>query len=262
MSTSSASAGVAFRIVEIGETASTNDVALRLAASGVTGPLWVSAERQTAGRGRSGRSWVSLSGNLHASLLFTPQCDVATAAELSLVAGVAIHDAVREVAGGDLPGLRVKWPNDILIADAKMGGVLIESSWVQGGSLLAVVVGIGLNLVASPADGGRSLAHLGAHGISADRNTVLAQVAEAMACWLGRWDDGRGFSLIRAAWLDRGGPVGERVSVNTGRERVDGSYLGLDQTGALRVADDGGRERRFTFGDVTLLATRPERSKI
>lgn len=261
MNTTSASAGVAFRIVEIDETSSTNELALRLAAGGETGPLWVSAERQTAGRGRSGRAWVSLPGNLHASLLLTPRCDVATAAQLSLVAGVAIHDAVHAAAGAELPGLRVKWPNDILIADAKMGGVLIESSWVRGGTLLAVVVGIGLDIIASPSDSGRRLTSLAAHGIAADRNTVLGRVAETMSRWLEVWDEGGGFARIRAAWLDRGGPIGERVSVNTGQERVEGRYLGLDDSGALRVADDAGCERRFTFGDVTLLAAGPEHGK-
>lgn len=261
MSNTETPAGAAYCIVEIAEAGSTNEVALRLAASGETGPLWVSAERQTAGRGRSGRTWVSMPGNLHASLLLRPRCDAANAAELSLVAGVAAYDAVRAVAGSSLPGLRVKWPNDILVADAKMGGVLIESSWGQGGAALAVVVGIGLDLAASPSDASRQMTHLAAHGIRVDRNAMLAQVAKAMACWLDRWDDGRGFALIRAAWLDRSGPLGERVSVNTGREVVEGCYMGLDQTGALRMTDDAGCARRFTFGDVTLLATDPERRK-
>lgn len=259
MRTTNAPSGVAFRVVELEEVASTNEAALRLAADGEAGPLWVVAERQTGGRGRSGRRWVSLPGNLHASLLLTPGCTVATAAELSLVAGVAVHDAVRAAAGGTLSGLRVKWPNDFLIADAKLGGVLIESSWVQGGSMLAVVVGIGLDLIASPEVAGRPLTHLGAHGIAVDRKTMLTHVSEAMACWLGVWDEGRGFPLIRSAWIDRGGPTGERISINTGRERVEGCYLGLDPSGALRVGDDAGREQRFTFGDVTLLATAPER---
>ncbi|MEQ1711089.1 MAG: biotin--[acetyl-CoA-carboxylase] ligase [Hyphomicrobium sp.] len=254
MITPNASSGLAFRIIELDEAASTNEVALRLAASGDCGPLWVSAARQTAGRGRSGRVWMSLQGNLQASLLLTPGCDVAHAAELSLVAGIAIVDAVRAAAGAPIAGLRVKWPNDILIAGAKIGGVLIESSRVRGGSTLAVVVGIGLNLASAPDDHSRPVTHLAAHGAAIDRSAMLEHLSAAMACWIEVWDNGRGFAAVRAAWLERSGPAGERMSVNTGRGSVEGRFVGLDVTGALVMADGAGREQLFTFGDVTLLA--------
>lgn len=253
MRSHNSAAGGAIRIVEVEETASTNQLALRLAADGERGPLWVTARRQTAGRGRSGRPWVSLPGNLHATLLLTPECPVAVAAELALVAGVAAVDAVGRVAGRPLDGLRVKWPNDILVAGAKLGGVLIESSRVRGGSALAVAVGIGLDLVAAPDDPQRRITHLAAHSVAVDSKSMLAQLSGAMAFWLGRWDSGRGFPDIRSAWIERAGPVGERVAVNTGRGPVEGRYLGLDLDGALLVADEAGGRQRFTFGDVTLI---------
>ena len=88
--------------------------------------MWVLADRQTAGRGRDGRVWTSLGGNLHASLLFAPSCSVQHAAGLALVAGVAAVDAIRAANGGaGLRSLRLKWPNDILIGSAKVGGILI-----------------------------------------------------------------------------------------------------------------------------------------
>lgn len=243
------------RIIDVEETASSNQLALDLAAEGERGTLWVTARRQTVGRGRSGRSWASLDGNLHATLLLRPGCAVATAAELALVAGVAVIDAIRHAAGGSpVAGLRVKWPNDILIEDAKLGGILIESSTRAAPQAdLVVAVGIGLNLVACPEHRERRLTHLAAHGVQVTRESMLAHLDTQMACWLERWDTGRGFSTIRVAWLERAGPTGERISVNAGGGPVEGRFLGLDATGALMIADAAGRERRFTFGDVTLL---------
>ncbi|MCB1512977.1 MAG: biotin--[acetyl-CoA-carboxylase] ligase, partial [Hyphomicrobiaceae bacterium] len=105
---------------------------MRRIATGGRGPLWLRAERQAAGRGRSGRSWSSPAGNLSATLLFEPGCAIEQAHQLSLVTGVAIFDAVVATfaeAGIAAPsGLRVKWPNDLMIGDAKLSGVLIESS--------------------------------------------------------------------------------------------------------------------------------------
>ena len=73
--------------------------------------------------------------------------------------------------------------------------------------------------------------------------------------WLGRWSCGVGFMDVREAWLQRAGPKGERVTVNTGRELVEGSFVGIDAQGALVLCDPDGAERRFTYGDVTLGAT-------
>jgi BirA family biotin operon repressor/biotin-[acetyl-CoA-carboxylase] ligase len=245
------------RIVEVDETPSTNSMALQLAAQGERGPLWITARRQTAGRGRSGRAWVSLDGNLFATLLMTPDCSLAEATQLSLVAGVAVVEAVRQAVGpADIAGLRLKWPNDILVGQQKLGGILIESISAQGAAP-AVAVGIGLNLVGHPGDAGRLVTHLGAEVESGasliSRDAVLAQLAREMAVWVGHWREGRGFSLVRAAWLERAGPVGERMSVNTGSGVAEGRFQGLDETGALILADGSGREQRFTFGDVTLL---------
>lgn len=227
---------------------------MQLALAGEPGPLWVRAERQTAGRGRSGRGWVSLSGNLHASLLIRPRCAIADAAQLSLVAGVALFDAVRRLsAPGDPAGLRVKWPNDILIADAKLGGILIESTIVAPGSQLVTVVGLGLNLAAAPDVPARPATHLAAHGLSCSPRDMLHALDSALWSWLSCWDDGRGFARVREGWLARAGAQGERVSVNAGGGPVAGRFAGLGVDGALLILDDAGRERRFTFGDVTLL---------
>lgn len=252
---------VPVRMLEVAETRSTNELAMRLALAGDDGPLWVRSDSQTAGRGRSGRSWQSLAGNLHASLAMRLGASHRAAAQLSLVAGVAVVDAVREVAGAAAPaGLRVKWPNDILVADAKMGGILIECSTRPADRALVAVIGVGVNLAACPQDGDRRTLCLSDFGPRIEARAMLARLAVAMAAWIERWNDGEGFADIRDAWLDRAGRLGEGISVNTGAGRVDGRFAGLDGEGALLIECEAGRVQSFSFGDVTLLDAPHRRS--
>src|SRR5229473_1465511 len=104
----------------------TNAEALNLARQGERGPLWVAAGRQTAGRGRRGRAWISEPGNLYVSLLLTGPAPNEHWPQLSFVAALAIHDAIVEVAADLRPQLAIKWPNDLLHAGGKLAGILIE----------------------------------------------------------------------------------------------------------------------------------------
>jgi len=237
------------RVERLAAVDSTNAEALRRAQSGERGPLWILADMQTAGRGRSGRGWTSETGNLHASLLVTLALPQPLAYQLALVAGVAVFDALGAATYPAPAGLRLKWPNDILIGDAKAGGILIESSSIGG--RLAAVIGIGLNIVASPSLPDRPATHLAAHGASPEPGVLLAAIAASLETWLAVWDEGRGFATVRQAWLNRALPIGERLSINTGPERVLGTFSGLDPEGAL-LLDVDGDVRRFTFGDVSL----------
>lgn len=239
----------AARVDWLGTVDSTNAEAMRRAHAGERGPLWVAAEVQTSGRGRSGRSWVSEPGNLHASLLLALGLPQPKAYQLALVAGVAVFDALNRAMRPPPAALRLKWPNDILIGDEKTGGILIESSATTGA--LAAVIGVGLNVAHAPAVPDRPATYLKAHGLHPDLPALLDDVAEAMRDWLDRWGEGRGFAAVREAWLNRAHPIGERMSMNTGTERVFGAFMGLDAEGAI-LLDAGEGVRRFTFGDVTL----------
>jgi BirA family biotin operon repressor/biotin-[acetyl-CoA-carboxylase] ligase len=224
---------------------------MRRAAAGETGPLWIAAEAQTAGRGRSGRLWSSPPGNLHASLLLTLSSPAPKAYQLSLVAGVAVIDAIRAAMRlASDAHLRLKWPNDVLIGSAKTGGILVESS--TGAAGLAAVIGVGINLVAHPDLPDRPATHLGAHGPAPDPEVMLAAIDSALAAWLEVWAEGDGFPAVREAWLARCGALGQRLSINTGQEKVEGTFCGVDADGALLLQDGSGRERRFSFGDVEL----------
>src|SRR5262249_57827855 len=105
------------------------------ARAGERGPLWITAGRQSAGRGRRGRPWISEPGNLFATLLLTDPAPVEHWPELSLVAALAIHDAVAEVAAAVRPKLAIKWPNDLLIEAAKFAGILTENERTEAGAI-------------------------------------------------------------------------------------------------------------------------------
>lgn len=240
------------RLVAYDTIGSTNAEALACAAHGETGPLWISARAQTAGRGRSGRAWTTVPGNLLATYLFAPDCPLGATPPLSLVAGIAAAEAIRGVAGGGANPifLHLKWPNDILLAGAKLGGILAESLTGPDGRL-RVVIGFGINVAAAPA-GERPMAALGNAGIATTPNELLGLLDVALARWLATWDGGRGLSRVLAAWTQASVPIGTGISVNAGSGPIAGTFSGLDATGALIVADATGRTQRFTFGDVTL----------
>jgi BirA family transcriptional regulator, biotin operon repressor / biotin---[acetyl-CoA-carboxylase] ligase len=243
-------------ILHLPEVDSTNAEAMRRALAGAEPPLWIVAGRQTRGRGRSGRPWQSqFSGNLYASLLLRLGCPLEVAAQLSLVAGIAVIDAINSLRpAGGLPGLQLKWPNDILIGPAKAGGILIESSQQaaghQAGALIAVI-GIGINLIAAPDDTGRSVTSLNLHNIQATPDAMLDALRWHMDQWLSIWQGGAGFAICREAWLGRALMIGTELSVNAGSGPVSGRFAGLAGDGALLLQTSAGRIR-FSFGDVTL----------
>jgi BirA family biotin operon repressor/biotin-[acetyl-CoA-carboxylase] ligase len=240
-----------YRSIILDEVGSTNAEALSLARTGEAGPVWIMARRQTQGRGRSGRSWVSEPGNLYASLLQRLDCPPSVVQQLSLLAGVAVIDAIA-AAGSPISQLRLKWPNDVLIGDAKCAGILPEAQSGAAGSAIIAVIGIGINLAWCPEIFGRAATHLGRHGVTVTPETMLEHVAAAIERWLAIWDRGIGFAAVRAAWRQRGGPPGEPLTVDTGREKISGQFLDLAEDGALILCDSSGVRRRLTYGEVTI----------
>lgn len=243
-------------VIGLDETNSTNAEAVALAHSGARQPpFWVRAVRQTSGKGRDGRAWESMPGNLHASLAVPLECDLRTAPQLSLVAGVGVIEAVRSLAEGKtvprLGDLRLKWPNDVMIGTAKCGGILIETTVEPHSNRLVAVIGIGLNIADHPVVAGRGVTDLTAEGFGVCVDDVFARVAATMDAALQVWDFGTGFPLIRLRWLAGAMPLGTALSVHAGA-KTDGFFAGLDDDGALLMRDMAGRVQRITFGDVML----------
>ncbi len=208
--------------------------------------VWLRAEQQTAGRGRQGRPWQSPPGNLYASTIVRIGPEDPPAAGLALLAGVVLEEAVRAALASP-SGLRLKWPNDLLLDDAKLSGILLE----RGGT--HVIVGIGVNVAHHPALADRATTSLHAAGATIDAATLFEDVATRFAMWLGEWR-ARGMAPVAARWAERAHPVGTmlRVRLPDGDE-LDGRFLGLDTGGALLLGLAEGTRHVIHAGDVFLV---------
>jgi BirA family biotin operon repressor/biotin-[acetyl-CoA-carboxylase] ligase len=235
-------------IVAFDEIDSTNAEAARRGEAGDLGPMWITAARQNAGRGRRGRSWETGQGNLAASYFFTTDRSPGDIAQHSFVAALAVADMV----GCYVPAsaVSVKWPNDVLIAGRKTAGILIESSSRPGGDLW-VAVGVGVNLARAPADPAYPATAVCQHMTSPPPSPLeaLQALAEAFERWRSLWRRA-GFPAIAEAWTRRAHGLGETCTARLPNETVEGVAEGLDEDGALRLRVAAGRVRRITAGDV------------
>ena len=227
---------------------STNEEALARARHGERGSMWISARRQTAGRGRRGRSWVSETGNLYASLLLTDPCPADRAAELSFVAALAVHDAIVEVAPALGPRLTLKWPNDVLIDGAKVAGILVEGESIGGA--LAVAIGIGVNCASHPAETSYPATDLAAAGGAVTTDSLLSALARTTTARLAQWDRSTGFASIRADWLKRAGGLGGDIRIVVGAREAAGRFETLDERGRLVLRRADGSTEVLGAGEV------------
>ena len=237
-----------YRIERFGDIDSTNAEALRRAASGDCGPLWIVAERQLAGRGRRGRYWVSEPGNLYASLLFAPQCEPRHAGQIAFVAGVAVRDAICAIAPDAAAGLALKWPNDLLYRNAKVAGILIESA--GSAELECLVVGCGVNCATSPPDTPYRATNFASEGLVVPREKLAEELAASFSYRLDEWQRGENFAAIREAWLRSASGIGAPIIVRLGAEDVDGIFEGLGADGQLILRRGDGSRRSILTGDI------------
>jgi BirA family transcriptional regulator, biotin operon repressor / biotin---[acetyl-CoA-carboxylase] ligase len=239
-------------VVRLPSIDSTNLDAMRRISTGTRGPLWLLAREQTAGKGRSGRNWTSEPGNFYGSLILPVACSPAIAHHLSLIAGIAVVDALNASAGAPIAGLRLKWPNDVLIGHSKLAGILLESTTDPATGHLTAVIGIGINLANPPSTLDRPVAALQPHLKNVTPDTLVAPISHWLDHWLRLWNVGQGFDAVRAAWLARAGQLGETIQINSGAGPVAGVFAGLDADGALLLRHATGDTSRFSYGDVTL----------
>ena len=237
-------------VLHFDELDSTNAEARRRAEVGEIGPLWITARRQTAGRGRRGRTWETGAGNLAATLLTVVDKPPAEAAEIAFVAALAVRDlAVLQVPEALV---RLKWPNDVLVGDCKVSGVLIESG-KRGDGRLWLAVGVGVNLASPPEASERPATSFKDH-LRADMaaplspDVALGELSRAFARWLEVWTH-YGFEPIRDAWT-AAADMGRACIARLDRETVEGVAEALEADGALRLRLADGSARRITAGDV------------
>lgn len=243
-------------IVCFRETTSTNERALELAARGAPEGTLVAAESQTRGRGRAKRNWVSKPyANLLFSFVLRPAWPLEQAPLLTLLAAAAVARAVRTETG--LPAV-IKWPNDVLVRGAKVAGILTELR-AQADLIDHLVCGIGINVTTAPAGPVRtraaSLSMLAGRPVA--RLPLLRRVlTECDALYAGARRQGPAYVLRH--WDALSAMNGAVVTVETaGGERVEGTAMGVDGTGALLVRLESGLTRSFFSGEVSLTVSEP-----
>lgn len=238
---------MAVRIEIVRETGSTNaDVLARLAAGeGLSEGFWLIADRQSGGRGRQGRAWLDAPGNFVGSTVVRITPHDPPAASLSFVAALATYEVVVPYLATP-QGLRLKWPNDLLLGGAKLSGILLERSGD------AAVIGIGVNLAGAPELADRSTRHLAEVGPAPDRDRFAHELAASFDRELDRW---RQFGLepILSRWLAAAHPPGSPLSVHAADgSTIAGAFDGLEPDGALRLRLADGSVRVIHAGDVEL----------
>ncbi len=232
-----------WRVQMLGTTPSTQDVVKNLAATGEPEGLVVQAMQQTGGRGRHGNTWTSPMGNLYMSSLFRPNCAAGKAAQLAFVAAVALSEAMDEVIE---PGhvKTLKWPNDILIDNKKVSGILLESS-LTNMHVDYVVMGTGINIFAAP-EGAIGLDQIKGEPIFVNgfRDLFLAKLLIHYKAW-----QDKGFASVREAWLKQAHGLGSDMTIRLPEVSYKGTFSGIDDNGSLMVEIDG-EARIFTAGEV------------
>jgi len=236
---------------------STNAEAMSRARDGERGPMWFVTTEQTAGRGRRQRAWIAPRGNLASSVLEVMDVSPGVAATLGFAAGLSLESALQKLsieanfrrAGAEPLRYALKWPNDVMADGQKLAGILLEAEAVAG-DRLAVVVGIGTNVIAAPEGTPTPATSLAALGVNVGAEEVFTALSEAWVEFRGIWDKGRGFADIRKLWLERAFGLGERVAIQTGTVTVEGAFDTIDDTGCLIVRTAEGKRIPIAAGEV------------
>ncbi len=233
---------------------STNSEAKRLLNDGVPAPFGVSANRQSAGRGRKGRVWQSDAGNVFYTHVCVPSRKVQEWPQLSFVAALAVCEAIGDCLG-IAPELQCKWPNDILWGNKKLCGILLETH--QDASLKNhLLMGIGINLISHP-----ELAVYPATSIAAESGRVLkaedviGRLAAKLQQMVASWEQA-GFAPYRLAWLQKAAFKGQKITVSGQTDKDDapigGIFLDLRDDGALLLQTESGHIMPVLSGAIGL----------
>lgn len=231
---------------------STNDEAKRLAAGGGAHGAVIWSKKQTAGRGRMGRHWISSEGNFFVSALLAPNVRLEQCAQLSFVMAVAVAETLEAILP-DPSALSLKWPNDILVSGKKIGGILLESVTTQemsGTPRQWVIAGVGINIDSAPEHVLYPATCLRTEGVELISAKIV--LSRFLHHFLLRYDDwaANGFAPAKAAWEERAYQIGKPIAVMVGDERHAGIYQGIDASGQLLLKTNAGNVMAILAGDV------------
>jgi BirA family biotin operon repressor/biotin-[acetyl-CoA-carboxylase] ligase len=234
------------------EVASTNTLAMEMAADGAPEGTLVIAETQTGGKGRLGRKWISPKGNLYLSVVLRPNIPIHKAPLITLTGAVAVASAIRTTCGLKAG---IKWPNDILLSDKKVSGLLTEMSAEQD-RIRHIVLGIGIDVNMEmgelPPEVRSLTTTLAAEaGAKINRTALLQQILRDLDRWYQKFLDND--AEVLEEWKKLNTTVGNRITVSGAGESLEGLALGVDRDGRLIVRLDDDTIRTVAAGDVTIV---------
>jgi BirA family biotin operon repressor/biotin-[acetyl-CoA-carboxylase] ligase len=196
-------------------------------------------------------------GNLYVTHLFTVSTSPAVAAQIGFVAALAIRDLALDLLGqGFRDQIKLKWPNDVLLAGAKFSGILAETASPAAPTGLRIILGCGINLAYAPDDTPYPVTALARHGANTTVENALSRFSSCLQHWLDVWRAGEGFDQVRTAWLAHAMGIGESFIAD---QNVEGRFTGLAPDGALILTLPNGSTRSVHSGEVRLMPLR-ERS--
>ena len=237
-----------YHLLAFDELDSTNEEAKRLARAGGCHGAVIWAKKQSAGRGRQGRNWVSDEGNLFVSVLLKPEKPLAELAELSFVAALAVQEAIAPMLSAP-DKLQTKWPNDILLDGKKISGILLESFRTENDKQW-VVVGVGVNVDSFPTQTefpATCLKDAGVELVSA--KIILSRFIHHFIDRYDEWNS-KGFAGIRKNWLAHAFGLNQKLVARLPNENIEGIFEGIDVGGGLILTLDNGKKQTVNAGDV------------
>lgn len=217
--------------------------AKRLALSGADEGTLVWAKAQTAGRGRFDHRWLSEPGNLHCAIVLRPEEPIAVAGQVDYVAAVSLATAIAGLVT-PMTELRYRWPNDLLLNNLKVAGILLDPCVVNNGNVESLVLGVNVNVKSHPPELDDSAANMHADGFSKSTDAeLLESFSRNFLSWINRWAE-EGFGPIAKAWIQRANGMGQPIELQLANEVVSGRFEELDSAGALvvKLADDARRK--------------------
>ncbi|MEZ5877525.1 MAG: biotin--[acetyl-CoA-carboxylase] ligase [Tepidamorphaceae bacterium] len=235
-------------VIRLDSVDSTNAEARRHIAGGANA-VWVVAGRQTQGRGRRARAWVSEPGNLYTSLRFRPDCPPGRLGEYAFVSALALHDAIGCVCPAAGTHIALKWPNDLIAPEGKLSGILLESESGTAGSPPLLIIGWGVNCRHHPDGGSYPAADLASLGFDVPPERLF----EALRDTFLHYDQmlrNHGMAMIRHAWLARARGVGKPVTVRLENQTLEGIFRDLDADGRLILELPDGERMKISTGDI------------
>lgn len=229
---------------------STNDYCIERAKAGCNDRLAVIANQQTAARGSRGRSWTEPEGHLALSIMIKPTSTFIQSFYWPFIASLAFYDGVCKTIGNN-EKLCIKWPNDLLGNQKKLGGILIESQIQYPNLIEWIVIGFGLNIKNKPVSLDRPVSCLADITGFLPKPVVFAKfILESFSYW----EDiaiQKGFPNIRNAWMQRSFPIGTAMTVSLHGKKIDGLYQGINQEGILLLQTKNGLEK-IAIGEIFL----------